>query len=116
MCLDAGVKQVTPNTLIQSGWKVFIGSQGAPRFENQQWNNEGHVPLDRWITAERRSVGAYTSGFHIYEDETETQKDQRMRPVFYRKVEFRGRQSGKSVVVAQEMFVPRNPDDWPPKG
>lgn len=118
MCLDRGsVLQVLPNTLIQSGWKVFIGNIPAEfRFENQRLRGEGTVPLDRWIVAERNNVGEYFSGFHIYEDETESGVGGKMRRVYYRKAEWRGKQNGKTVIVAQEMFVPRHPDDWPPKG
>lgn len=117
MCLDAGHHKVESSTLIQSGWKKFNGYEPDLMFEAMSFGGAKRVPLDKWITAEGKGVQAipsYDAGFHIYEDEKETRPGNRR--VYYRNVHRRGRQSGCTVIVAKEIYVPSNPDDWPPKG
>lgn len=78
------------------------------------YKGEKRVPLDEWIVAEEQPVGNYTSGFHVYTDET--QKESQWRRVYYRHVHTKGTQNGKSVVVARELYVTAREDDWPPLG
>ncbi len=120
MCLDYGHFKVEPSTLIQSGWKDFGSATFGSklRFDNFQYKGSKDVPLNKWITAEGDKVSGadYRAGFHIYEDEKELNGSGKnsKRRVYYRNAHTRGRQSSLTVIVAQEMYVPSNPDDWPP--
>jgi hypothetical protein len=123
MCLDRVYAKVyKPTPLIQSGWKAFdTGSKGGLLFQQQSLNGSHSVPLDTWIKAEApggKIIGPgenYPAGFHIYEDETEIKYESwKPRRVYYRFAHTRGIQNSKTVVLATEMFVPSEPDDWPP--
>ena len=120
MCLDSVTRTLESATLIESGWKNFSGSKGLPQFSVFTFQGKKNVPLDEWITAEETKVvshSPYTSGFHIYADETEKSfKDLgTMRRVYFRKAHTRGMQSGVTVIIVREMFVPSDPDAWPPR-
>ena len=123
MCLSVIDKDIkNPNTLIQSGWKNFSGTHSQPIFETCKFADSYTVPLDKWITAEGDKIKAgwrsdYKAGFHIYEDEMELSTTKRInkRRVYFRRVHTRGSQNKVTVVVALEMYVPSNPDEWPPQ-
>lgn len=127
MCLESGHYRITETPLVQSGWKQFNGSSSKPEFDAYQFGNHKTVPLNQWIRAEEKSVATesstvYTSGFHIIEDEKDVNEDrgnyykkEKLRRVYYRFAHTRGKQDNFSVVVAREMYVPANPNDWPPK-
>lgn len=121
MCLDYVNERITtPVALIQSGWKVFHGSGNKLHFQVQSFKGSNAVIFDKWLVAEGTTAtgsehlrgGAYPAGFHIYEDETEV-KGKSVRRVYYRNVLVRGTQYEK-LVVAKEMYVPSDPDGWPP--
>lgn len=117
MCL-ATVKRTDHSSLIESGWKKFGGSNTTPCFENQALNGKMEVPLDTWIAADTsKQIKAtdgqrYRSGFHIYVEELD--QNTWSKRVFFRHAEIGGQQDGRECVVAREMFVPSNPNDWPP--
>jgi hypothetical protein len=120
MCLQAVTAKLEPTTLIQSGWKKFAGTSKQPRFE--VFGNAGsmEVPLDKWLKAETEtkiigdSGNSYEAGFHIYEDEQELTRNN-FRRVYYRNAHTRGREKF-TIVIAREIFVPSDPDAWPPRG
>lgn len=122
MCLDEVKEKLSEkNELISCGWKEFSSSAGILRFQNNALGKSKDVPMDKWIEAESTKVGnwknSYQSGFHIYSDEVDIQLKNnynRYRRVFYRGVETIGKQDGKTVVIARWMFVPTDPDAWPP--
>lgn len=124
MCLDKiTTKEVDANELIACGWKEFTSSGGVLRFQNNALGDSKDVPMDKWIQAQGGKIGSwgvkYEAGFHIYSEETELTDSHRMpayryRRVFYRGVETIGLQDGKTVVIARWMFVPTDPEAWPP--
>jgi hypothetical protein len=138
MCLTT-VKEIyeTPSTLIVDGWKEFDGSGKNIFFQNFPFNRRREVPLDKWLVAEvnlstdsstdsstdrgviRSDDGKeYPAGFHVYADELELKKQGRMeryRRVFVRKVSSFGTQGDLHVVIASEMYVPSEPNGWPPR-
>lgn len=121
MCLESVKETIKPNTLIQSGWKQFNGTRDKPTFEAYSFKGSSAVPLDKWITAETKDVWSntstkYAAGFHIFEDEKELNNKSNKRRVYYRNVHTRGRDRSVTVVIAREMYVPADPDEWPPKG
>ena len=120
MCLDTiKEKNDIPSTMIMSGWKQFNGSGRSLRFQNMPINSNYDVPLDEWIKAEKKTVSgngfSYESGFHVYTEEKELNKQYSYRHVYIRKIKTVGIQSSMTVAVAEEMYVPSDPDDWPPK-
>lgn len=122
MCLDKiTTKEVDANELIACGWKEFSNSGGVLRFQNNALGDSKDVPMDKWIQAQSGKIGSwgvkYEAGFHIYSDEVEIglkNSYNRYRRVFYRGVETIGTQDGHTVVIARWMFVPSDPDAWPP--
>lgn len=118
MCLDSVTRQLEAVTLIESGWKNFSGTLDKPQFENYPLWGDRNVPLDRWLTAERTVIAPikYDAGFHIYTDETEHRnRSKTLRRVYFRKAHTRGVQGAKTVAIAGEMYVPSDPDGWPPR-
>lgn len=114
MCLDSVAASLEKSTLVESGFKTFASN--PPRFENVAWHGKMEVPLDHWITAEEKNIGQYSSGFHIYTREKELSPGfANKRRVYFRNAHTSGRQGGKTVVVAKEMYVPSDPDAWPPR-
>jgi hypothetical protein len=124
MCLSSVTTRLEPTTMVQSGWKKFRGYEAyksctpSLRFEAYAFQGSETVPLDKWIAAEVKEVKIstfkkYDAGFHIYEDEKENLPGKRR--VYFRKAHTRGIQDGLTVVIAAEMYVPSDPDDWPPK-
>ena len=122
MCLDKITQKgdLDANELITCGWKEFTNSGGILRFQNNALGDSKDVPMDKWIMAEGGKIGSwgvkYEAGFHIYSDEVEikVKSSMRYRRVYYRGVETIGTQDGKTVVIARWMFVPSDPDAWPP--
>jgi hypothetical protein len=121
MCLDSVTEKIDkPTTLIQSGWKEFQGNRAQPRFAAYAFKGSRDVPLDKWIAAEVQEIKVstfkkYDAGFHIFEDEEEKTLPSVKRRVYYRKAHTRGRQNRSTVVIAAEMYVPSDPDAWPPQ-
>lgn len=121
MCLDTISHPALPaTTMVQSGWKQFGGSFTRPNFQSSALKAKMEVPLDQWLTADEQSIsyggGKYTSGFHIYEDETQFKNNQSAyRRVYFRQAHTKGKQDSKTVLVAREMYVPSDPNAWPPR-
>jgi hypothetical protein len=108
-----------PSNVIVDGWKEFSGAGKSLTFVNMT----GDVALDRWLFANlirppiKIKAGdgkEYQAGFHVYADETETKKFLHYRRVYLRRITCAGNQDGKACVIAQEMYVPSDPDAWPP--
>lgn len=128
MCLESGFKSIEKSGAVQSGWKVFVGTSSQPAFQSMTYKNSALVPLDKWIAAEGGQIktggllsGGYDAGFHIFEDEQELKAISNWsgttgtkRRVYYRNAHTRGKQSGATIVVALDMYVPSDPDGWPP--
>lgn len=114
MCLDSVTRSLATSSLVESGFKRFTDSKDGLCFENVGLRGKSTVPLDQWITAEEKNIGSYTSGFHIYVREKE-HSEKNLRRVYFRRAHTRGRQGGKTIDVAREMFVPSDPDAWPPR-
>lgn len=120
MCLSS-VEAVydKPSDLIVDGWKEF--GQKDTNLRSQQFNTV--IQRDTWIQAsEQRPLVVlgmikasdgklYRVGFHAYVDEP---KKGSFRRVYLRKITCTGDQDGKCV-VAQEMYVPSDPNGWPPR-
>jgi hypothetical protein len=123
MCLADVTERIdSPTTLILSGWKSFNGSISAPVFSAMVWKGQKAVPLDQWITAEGDKIEmggwgkGYKAGFHVYADERQL-KDIRdsVRRVYYRLLHTYGVQDKHTVIVAKELYVPSDPEGWPPQ-
>ena len=122
MCLSA-IKESydQPSPLITDGWKVFNGTDLRPLFQSRVLGGSAEVPLDKWLRAEGvRDIPAddgnfYRPGFHAYSNEDQLNGKSWFRRVFLRQITCLGRQDGKDCVVAQEMYVPSDPNGWPPK-
>jgi hypothetical protein len=122
MCLDSIKEQNDrPSTMIMSGWKEFNGSGKNLQFQNMILNGKPDVSLDEWIVAEKKPITAndgkkYETGFHAYTDEKELSNyNTKYRHVYMRKVMTIGKQGSLTVAIAEEMYVPSDPNDWPPK-
>ena len=114
MCLDTVTKSLEKSTLVESGFKLFTGTPDHPRFEAFGLHGKPEVPLDQWITAQETKVTGYVSGFHIYIREKEHIKT-KLRRVYFRNAHTKGQQREKTIVIAKEMYVPSDPNAWPPK-
>jgi hypothetical protein len=121
MCLSSVVQAYTqPHALIEGAWKELVGRDAAPRFVNFG----GFVPLDKWLRAEEihppQDIEAgdgkkYEAGFHVYTEEALRGRARaRRRRVYVRRVTCVGRQDGDDAMVAQELYVPSDPEAWPP--
>jgi len=110
----------SPSSLIQDGMKEFTGYEPNLEFQNMNLRGAREVPLDTWIKAEVQSIKAgdskyYETGFHVYEDDPKKKHGSKFRRVYVRFITCRGEQDGKKVLIAREMYVPRDPNGWPPK-
>jgi len=116
MCLEIS-RAAAPTPLIESGWKKFGGSGSALFFEMQSLGGKNSVPLDSWVKADTsvkiraNNRQDYSSGFHIYTDDSKTKG---WRRVYYRRAHASGEQDGHSCVVVPEMYVASDPEAWPP--
>lgn len=120
MCLST-IKETydNPSTVIQSGYKEFTGT--GKNLKSQQTGKA--IEFDKWLVALEQQIKAddgqaYTSGFHVYEDETQVKKLYRSSSttlIYYRKVHTRGTQGSDTVVIAKEMYVPSDKNGWPPR-
>lgn len=127
MCLQTVAEKFDSSTLIIDGWKEFGGTSSKPEFAAFSLGGKKGVPLDEWISADSESIfgkakgvvatdgKTYVPGFHIYEDEDEARKLGASRRVYSRRMHTRGIQDKATVIIAQEMYVPSNPNGWPPK-
>lgn len=126
MCLSS-VKETydSPSTLIVDGWKEFAGTSTKPQFQNFPHAGSTTVQLDTWleITGTEKIVAGdgkkYDAGFHAYSDEKDLKMDRAStrpyRRVFLRRITCLGMQELNKCVIAQEMYVPSDPNGWPPK-
>jgi hypothetical protein len=118
MCLsNVTEKYDHPSSLIVDGWKDFSGTDTKPRFQAQTLAGHREVPLDQWLKAEGVDIKAddgkrYELGFHVYTDEP---KSSTRRRVFTRFISARGDQGQEKIAIAREMYVPSDPNGWPPK-
>jgi hypothetical protein len=108
-----------PSDLIVNAWKEFDGSKPVTLSFT---NFGGTVKLDTWLVASEvkppinitASDGkTYRAGFHAYAAERASRRI--TRRVYLRKITCIGDQDGSKAVVAQEMYVPTDPDGWPPQ-
>lgn len=108
-----------PSDLIVDGRKVFSGTAQSLKFENMG----GVVDMDVWLQASTSVAKELTAsdgktykvGFHVYADESEAKRiTPRTRRVYMRRITCVGDQDGKECLIAQEMYVPSDPDAWPP--
>ena len=121
MCLSKVIEKYdSPSSVIISGWKEFNDRSGKLEFQNQANAGSRAVPLDTWIKAVptvnsiRSDDGkSYVPGFHVYENE-DIRKASRRR-VYARLITCRGEQDRENLVIATEIYVPSDPDAWPPK-
>jgi hypothetical protein len=123
MCLSKiNLAYDKPSDLIVDAWKEFGGTSAKPESYNVTLAIDGKrtVPLDQWIKASDKlapwgitaSDGkTYKPGFHAYSVE----KKRLFRRVYLRKITCVGSQDNEECYVAQEMYVPSDPDGWPPK-
>lgn len=118
MCLDSVTQKLEPSNVIESGWKEFSGTQRRPEFQNVGLKSGNNVPLDQWIKAEGTKIGSgsvsYDAGFHIYSNEREFLTRNPYRRVYFRNAHTLGKQDNKTVTVVRELFVPTDPEAWPP--
>lgn len=124
MCLSTVKdKNVDLSGCIVSGWKDFAGTASAPEFQvygvKHLLGRAKKVPLDKWFEADKQQIASddselYDSGFHIYSDDGK-RPNSASRRVYYRLVEVLGTQDGHEVIIAREMYVPSDPDGWPPR-
>jgi hypothetical protein len=119
-----------PSALIVDGWKEFAGGSvafspirqgGIIKPALSFTNFGGAVKLDTWLVASEvrppmnitASDGkVYKAGFHAY---AEDKARSSVRRVYLRKITCIGDQDGKKALVAQEMYVPSDPNGWPPQ-
>ena len=120
MCLSSVSEQYDqPSSFIQDGWKKFGGSVKNPEFENQTLRGYRGVPLNQWLKADNSTMilatdnTEYELGFHVWPEESEGRSGRRR--VFVRYLTTRGMQSNEEVVIARELYVPSDPNSWPPK-
>lgn len=118
MCLSTVTRAYAqPSDLILDGWKEFGGSSSRPEFINSQFRKTRDVPLDEWLTAEAKTeitasdLKPYVPGFHVYADE---KPGKVRRRVYVRRVTYSGTQDRNDCVIAEQMYVPSDPDAWPP--
>lgn len=117
MCLSRVTQTLDGTiTMIEGGWKYFEGAK-RDEFPHCRWNDSKTVPVDQWITASGSNIGTYKAGFHILTDETQARKTVgiKLRRVYFRRVTAIGMDQQMDTIVAQEMYVPSNEDDWPPR-
>jgi hypothetical protein len=119
MCLTTVDEQYDPpSSFIIGGEKYFSGPNSAPAFQQYKLNGSSVVPLDEWLKADttnkiRANDGKnYEAGFHVWLDENKKHSGRR---VFVRYVTARGKQDGEKLMIAREMYVPSEPNGWPPK-
>jgi hypothetical protein len=118
MCL-ATARKVTPTTLVMDGWKLFYGSETNLKFRSSSLTGSSGVSFNVWLKAEEIEISAsdgtkYMTGFHVYDDYEQVRKLADIRRVYYRNVTYIGKQDKESCIIAQEMYVPSNPEGWPP--
>lgn len=121
MCLSS-VTTIYPNPseLITDGWKSFGGSGSQLLFQMQKFGGKSDVPLDVWLKAESLGLSikatdgkSYEPGFHVYSDDFQNKTG--YRRVFVRRISCAGNQETNKCVIAQEMYVPSDPNGWPPQ-
>lgn len=122
MCLEYIHEEYEhPSAVILDAWKEFGGSESKPQVQYPV-NGSNVIPFDQWVKAEgsRINMGPskdYPAGFHCYEDESTKSYNPGRRRVFIRRIHTRGRQHGEVVLVASEMYVPKDQKNgWPPTG
>ena len=131
MCLSRITESYEPPCpMITDGWKSLGTDPKKPRLQ-MKLNGKLEIPFDTWLKATDENVTSglvraddgnnYKPGFHAYSDESELNSVKRRysgdyRRVFLRGISCSGTQDGWKVVVAQEMYIPSDPDGWPPKG
>lgn len=124
MCLEKVTETLDGSvTMIESGWKQFSGGARGmvPQFECQTLGGVSAVPLDQWIKAEAQveipasDRNLYKPGFHIFTDEKAAKIKNANHRVYFRRPLHLGVDRKVQTVIAQEMYVPTDQDDWPPK-
>ena len=126
MCLAKVTESYEPPCpMITDGWKDLGGDPKKP-VVGMAVNGSSHIPLDTWVTATNEHAkngikatdgNTYEPGFHVYADEPAASYDRtRQRRVFVRNITCRGTDGGKTTLIAREMYIPSDPNGWPPKG
>jgi len=116
MCLETVNQLTTPSTLIVSGYKFFNTTWRGIAFLQQ---TDKECKYDTWLRAEGPELRAddgkmYPAGFHVYVEDVGYPCSGTKRRVYARRVIAEGIQD-KPVIIAQEIYIPRNDNDWPPK-
>lgn len=115
MCLTRISRMVDkPVALIQDGWKNH-----APYFSYLLPDGTSAVVFDKWLKANQITIVAddgtrYTTGFHVYIDE-EDKPLGATRRVFVRNITYLGRQEKYKCAIADEIYIPSDPNGWPSK-
>lgn len=121
MCLEKVTETLDGSvTMIESGWKMFSKFNGM-QFECQTLGGVTAVPLDQWIKAETQveiwatDRNVYKPGFHVFTDEKAAKSKGANHRVYFRRPLHLGVDRKVQTVIAQEMYVPTDQDDWPPQ-
>lgn len=126
MCLAKVTESYEPPCpMITDGWKE-LGSDPKNPSVGMTVNGKSAMPLDTWITAtnEHAKTGIkasdgniYEPGFHVYANEPTSAYDKKtQRRVFVRNITCRGTDRSCETLIAREMYIPSDPNGWPPKG
>ncbi len=116
MCLSTVTKNNLKSKIVMSGYKEFNVSGGNLCFQSYPLKSGKNIVKDTWIKAEGPSSikatdnSYYPAFFHVYEEESKS----RTR-VFVRGLKTIGTQSGEKVLVAEELYIPSDPNSWPDK-
>lgn len=118
MCLNSVTNSNANSKIIHSGYKEFYGTDKKPEFATYPMKAGKQVPLDKWIRAEGIKEIAndgkeYPALFHIYE-ETDPKSFRKRTRVFFRGLKVVGLQGSEKCYIAEEMYVPSDPNGWPP--
>lgn|SRR3990167_3437292 len=114
MCLDIVTKRRLNQKEKQGeGWKVFeVSSDGNLHFMYYALDGPNgikyRVPRGRWLKAKRSKTYKYLSGFHVYVNIPPLNTHNYLAvKVKYRNARLIGAELGNTVIVADEIFVPR---------
>ena len=128
MCLDTVTKRIKPTKQVRVGWKIFCISQRDDHKELQLTyyllERRSIIKRGEWLKAEERPIlfdffnsnNKYPSGFHAYKEEPDLDLfylcERHLFNVIKIKVKLRGvhtigLEGTKEVLVAREMFVPK---------
>lgn len=112
MCLDRRVSKVKFSMKVSRAWKIFYGiGPKNVRLPYRGLEESTTIPRGKWLRAEEKPLGLYTSGFHCYRTERAAKEaawytGSGVVAVEVRGVHTHGRQDGRPCLVARWMRVP----------